>query len=141
VISELDLTELYALRTKAEWEGSLSYTLENWDWGFEDPAITEDIRGALEKHRAEIDALDAEDTDCSIINGHNRRKQKSKDDAKMWGTRYGHGRVHGQDTREQALQNIKNILAQPTIIEAHHHGIPPVLVRREEPGGEWLDAE
>lgn len=40
-LSEGDLMELVSLGWKAEWEGSLSYALENWPWHFTDVALAE----------------------------------------------------------------------------------------------------
>lgn len=38
-LTEGDLMELVSLKWKAEWEGSLRYTLENWSWRFIDPEL------------------------------------------------------------------------------------------------------
>lgn len=38
-VTEFDLLQLIDLDTKARNEGSLSYTVENWTWEFDNPAL------------------------------------------------------------------------------------------------------
>ena len=43
-ITEFDLFQLIDLDTKVRNEGSLAYTVENWTWEFDNPALTEASR-------------------------------------------------------------------------------------------------
>lgn len=63
-LTESDLLELISLKQKADWEGSLSYTLENWTWRFEDPglyAAVQDMKPSVLRMAMQIhdDAMEA----------------------------------------------------------------------------------
>jgi len=63
-LSDFDLLQLVDLDTKANWEGSLRYAVENWSWLFDSDVLTEAMsardvdafRAALRATQARRDA-------------------------------------------------------------------------------------
>ena len=83
--SEWDLLELISLQEKARWEGDLRYTIENWDWRFDDFALNlaalegrhHPLAQALRDHRYAINDWWAEHGKAAadLLNEHRGRQE------------------------------------------------------------------
>ena len=136
-ISDYDLMVLVSFETKAEWEGDEHYTYENWPPEFETADLNEragTYGGFMEILRENADALtawnDAHTEDaCDLINAHRDEEKRRAEHAMLWAVRRGFDQaVFPQRTAAMALWFFR-----PDGIYTW------TLLRRDEPGGEWVE--
>lgn len=142
--SDFDFLEFEAFVSKVENEG-FSYAAENYGPNFEAPelqAIASDLgqlRTLYIENEAKVDdwyAAVGGERACDLHNAHVDEERRRREDARLFGIRCTDGFVITSESEEGRDRTAAYLLAQ-----ADKQGLrrAAVLLRRDEPGGEWTE--
>ena len=136
-LSEFDWMELIAFDSKANREG-FTYTYEEYGPRFESAelrTLAEDMGAFRRFYRSQSAAIESwwqahREDGCDLHNAHCAEADRRRRDSYLWGARCENGNVLGRDTEARARWLIENQSWRCT-----------QLLRRDEPGGEWILVE
>jgi hypothetical protein len=141
--SDFDFLEFEAFVCKVENEG-FAYAAENYGPNFESPelqALAADygtLRTLYVENEAKVDAWWSTvggERSCDLHNAHVDEERQRREDACLFGIRCTDGFVLTKDSGESRASTAAYLLEN----EGKGWRIPQTLLRRDVPGGEWIE--
>lgn len=141
--SDFDFLEFEAFVSKVENEG-FTYAAEHYGPNFEAPelqAVANDLgtlRTLYVENEEKVDAWWATvggERACDLHNAHVDEERKRREDARLFGIRCTDGFVISEDSEGSRARTAAYLLEN----EGKGWRVPQTLLRRSEPGGEWID--